>query len=39
VVLALLMARYFNEALEDHPTVMVSQLYLRFMGWVRWRVR
>jgi hypothetical protein len=33
--LALLMARYFGEAVNDHPTAMVDLLYARFFGWVR----
>lgn len=39
VELALLMARYFQEAIEDHPTILLSSLYNRFFGWVRWRGR
>jgi hypothetical protein len=39
VELALLMARYFQDAIEDHPNVMVGSLYTRFFGWVRWRQR
>jgi hypothetical protein len=39
VELALLMARYFQEAVEDHPIVLASALYTRFFGWVRWRHR
>jgi hypothetical protein len=35
--LALLMARYFGEAIKDHPTPMIDVLYARFFGWVRWR--
>jgi len=35
--LALLMARYFGEAMNDHPTAMIDVLYARFFGWVRWR--
>jgi hypothetical protein len=37
VLLALTMARYFGEALEDHPPSQVDALFLRFLGWVRWR--
>ncbi len=37
--LALLMARYFNEAIEDHPSNEVGALYTRFFGWVHWRRR
>jgi hypothetical protein len=37
VQLALLMAGYFRDAVSDHPTVLVSTLYVRFFGWVRRR--
>jgi hypothetical protein len=37
VPLALFMAGYFQDALADHPTVLVGNLYLRFFGWVRRR--
>jgi hypothetical protein len=34
VALALLMAEYFHDAVGDHPTVLVSALYVRFFDWV-----
>ena len=35
VPLALLMASYYEQAVRDHPSVMASTLYARFLGWVR----
>ncbi len=35
VPLALLMAGYFQDAVADHPTVLVGGLYLRFFSWLR----
>ena len=35
VHLALLMVRYFTDALDDHPDTPPGQLYTRFVGWVR----
>jgi hypothetical protein len=29
------MARYFGEALDDHPEASPSEFYQRFMGWFR----
>jgi hypothetical protein len=37
VLVALAMARYFGEALDDHPSTHVNALFVRFLGWVRWR--
>jgi len=37
VGLALFMARYFHEALDDHPTTPAGDVYARFVGWVRRR--
>ena len=34
VSLAVLMANYFEAAVQDHPTVLISTLYVRFFGWV-----
>lgn len=39
LLLALYMARYFGEALDDHPNVSATELYARFLGWCRDRPR
>ncbi len=33
VALALYMARYFSDAVDDHPATPASVLYVRFLGW------
>jgi hypothetical protein len=33
------MARYYGDAIIDHPNVPANVLYLRFLGWLRWRDR
>lgn len=35
VTLSILMAGYFAEAVDDHPEVPGTVLYLRFLGWLR----
>jgi hypothetical protein len=35
VSLALFMAQYFQEALDDHPHTPAGDVYARFLGWVR----
>jgi hypothetical protein len=34
LALAVLMARYYAVAVDDHPGVPASVLYLRFLGWL-----
>jgi len=39
VMLALYMARFFGDAVDDHPDIPASVLYVRFLGWFRARPR
>ena len=39
VPLALFMACYFEDAVRDHPTILIGTLYVRFFGWVPRRPR
>ncbi len=38
-MLALYMARFFGDAVDDHPDIPASVLYVRFLGWFRARPR